>query len=58
MSRQPLLSDLGTPVGVRMSMRDIDDRKSMEHQLRAYATQLEQFSETRTQQILTLESEK
>jgi hypothetical protein len=41
-----------------MSMRDIDDRKSMEHQLRAYATQLEQFSETRAQQILTLESEK
>jgi len=41
-----------------MSMRDIDDRKAMEHQLRAYASQLEQLSERRAQQILMLESEK
>ena len=57
-SWQPLLSDSGAPVGVRMSMRDIDDRKAMEHQLRDYATQLEMLAEQRAAQIVRLESER
>ncbi len=57
-SWQPLLSDSETPIGVRMSMRDIDDRKAMEHQLRDYATQLEMLAEQRAAQIVRLESER
>lgn len=57
-SWQPLLSDSETPIGVRMSMRDIDDRKAMEHQLRDYATQLEMLAKQRAAQIVRLESER
>lgn len=57
-SWQPLLSDSGIPVGVRMSMRDIDDRKIMENKLRDYATKLEVLAEQRAEQIVLLESER
>lgn len=57
-SWQPLLSDKELPVGVRMSMRDIDDRKAMEQQLRDYATRLEKLADERAKQIVLLESER
>jgi PAS domain S-box-containing protein len=57
-SWQPLISESGNPVGVRMSMRDIDDRKIMEQQLRDYALHLERLAEERAEQIVLLESER
>lgn len=57
-SWQPLISESGSPVGVRMSMRDIDDRKIMEQQLRDYALHLEKLAEERAEQIVLLESER
>jgi len=57
-SWQPLLSTDQLQIGIRMSMRDIDDRKAMEQQLRTYMTELEQLVADRAAQIVHLESEK
>ncbi len=57
-SWQPLRDADGDAVGVRMSMRDIDDRKGMEQRLRQYNTELERLVEARAARIIDLEAER
>ncbi|MBI1323431.1 PAS domain S-box protein [bacterium] len=57
-SWQPLRDDRNVQIGVRMSMRDIDQRKAMERQVQLYASELEKLAETRARRIIKLEQEK
>lgn len=57
-SWQPLRDADGDAVGVRMSMRDIDDRKGMEQRLRQYTTELERLVAERAARIIDLEAER
>ena len=57
-SWQPIYDTRGKQLGVRMSMRDIEDRKAMEEQLRLYANHLEKLVEERSQRILELEQKR
>jgi len=57
-SWQPLRDDRKAQVGVRMSMRDIDERKAMEKQLKLYVTEMEKLAEVRARRIVKLEQEK
>jgi two-component system, sporulation sensor kinase C len=57
-SWQAIMGTLGEPLGFRMSMRDISDRKHMEEQLRLYASHLEEMVHDRAQQIVELEQRK
>lgn len=57
-SWQPLRDLAEKQIGVRMSMRDIDQRKAMEQQVKLYATEMERLAEGRARRIVKLEQEK
>lgn len=57
-SWQALLDHRGKPIGVRMSMRDIEDRKRIEEELRQYTVRLEELARRRAQTIVDLEQKK
>lgn len=57
-SWQALLDPDGGQVGIRMSHRDIGDRKRIEEQLRLQSTQLEELARARAEKIVELEQRK
>jgi|688.fasta_scaffold55491_4 two-component system sporulation sensor kinase C len=57
-SWQALLDPGGGQVGIRMSHRDIGDRKRIEEQLRLQSTQLEELARARAEKIVELEQRK
>jgi two-component system sporulation sensor kinase C len=57
-SWQALLDHGSKPIGVRMSMRDIEDRKKIEEELRQYTFRLEELARRRAQTIVELEQKK
>lgn len=54
-SWQALRDGHGDQIGVRMSMRDIGDRKRMEDRLRVHSQELEALAELRSRRIVELE---
>jgi PAS domain S-box-containing protein len=57
-SWQPLRDDRNAQIGVRMSMRDIDQRKAMERQVQLFASEMEKLAEVRARRIVKLKQEK
>lgn len=53
-SWQPLVAGEGERIGVRMSMRDICDRKALEEEKTRYNIQLEELAQARASQIVEL----
>lgn len=57
-SWQPLRDENHEQISVRINMRDIDERKAMEGQLKIYASEMERLADVCARRIIKLEQEK